>query len=245
MQSKRADIYDIAIVGGGLAGLTLSIQAADAGYRVILFEKEQYPFHKVCGEYISLESWDFLQSCGLDLEHWSLPMIHNLQISDGKGRMYDFKLPLGGMGVSRYRLDHALYLKAKEKGVAVFSETRVTNVTYTSDLFSLKTSAGEFYSKVAVGSFGKRSNLDLKWNRAFTTTKPSKMNHYIGVKYHIKYPHPSDTIALHNFHNGYCGISQIEDSTCCLCYLTTADNLQQSNQSIAVMEKVFFLSIHC
>ena len=53
-------IYDIAVVGGGLAGLSLSIQLAKAGYDVILFEKEKYPFHKVCGEYISLESWNFI-----------------------------------------------------------------------------------------------------------------------------------------------------------------------------------------
>jgi len=32
--------YDLAIVGGGLAGLSLSIQMAKAGYKVILFEKE-------------------------------------------------------------------------------------------------------------------------------------------------------------------------------------------------------------
>ena len=48
--------YDVAITGGGLAGLCLSIQLSRAGYSVILFEKEKYPFHKVCGEYISLET---------------------------------------------------------------------------------------------------------------------------------------------------------------------------------------------
>jgi len=45
--------YDIAIIGGGLAGLSLAILAANANYSVALFEKEAYPFHKVCGEYIS------------------------------------------------------------------------------------------------------------------------------------------------------------------------------------------------
>ena len=53
--------FDIAIIGGGLAGLTLSIQCANAGYNTILFEKETYPFHKVCGEYISNESLPFLE----------------------------------------------------------------------------------------------------------------------------------------------------------------------------------------
>jgi len=52
--------YDIAIIGGGLAGLSLAILAADASYKVALVEKENYPFHKVCGEYISLESYNFL-----------------------------------------------------------------------------------------------------------------------------------------------------------------------------------------
>ena len=51
--------YDIAVIGGGLAGLSLSIQSAEAGYKTILFEKEHYPFHKVCGEYISNESYEF------------------------------------------------------------------------------------------------------------------------------------------------------------------------------------------
>ena len=56
--------YDIAIAGGGLAGLSLAIQSAYAGFNVLLLEKEEYPFHKVCGEYISFESWDFLESLG-------------------------------------------------------------------------------------------------------------------------------------------------------------------------------------
>jgi len=47
--------YDVGITGGGLAGLALSIQLAKAAHKVVLFEKEQYPFHKVCGEYISRE----------------------------------------------------------------------------------------------------------------------------------------------------------------------------------------------
>ena len=61
-------IYDIAIVGGGLAGLSLSILLARKGFRICLFEKESYPFHKVCGEYISMESWDFLVGLGFGLK---------------------------------------------------------------------------------------------------------------------------------------------------------------------------------
>ncbi|MGZ8517599.1 MAG: NAD(P)/FAD-dependent oxidoreductase, partial [Chitinophagaceae bacterium] len=67
-------------MGGGLAGLALSIQLVKQGLRIIVFEKEQYPFHKVCGEYISLESWNFLNSLGIDLEKMNLPIIKKLEV---------------------------------------------------------------------------------------------------------------------------------------------------------------------
>ena len=71
-------VYDCAIIGGGLAGLCLAIQLAKNGHQIILFEKNQYPFHKVCGEYISMESWDFLQRLGVPLSDWDLPKINRL-----------------------------------------------------------------------------------------------------------------------------------------------------------------------
>jgi flavin-dependent dehydrogenase len=94
--------YDIAIVGGGLGGLTFALQAIEQGYSVALFEKETYPFHKVCGEYISLESWNFLTSLGVPLASLDLPIIKNLSVTDVLGNEYSFDLPLGGFGISRF-----------------------------------------------------------------------------------------------------------------------------------------------
>src|SRR6476646_7323604 len=73
--------------------------------------------------------------------------------------------------------------------------------------------------------------------RAFVKKKPNKLNNYLGVKYHVTTNFPQDTIALHNFKDGYCGISRVEENKYCVCYLTTAQNLTASNNSIAVMEK--------
>jgi flavin-dependent dehydrogenase len=55
-------IYDVAIIGGGIAGLSLSIDMKKRGYKVIVIEKGTYPRHKVCGEYISMESHNYLQN---------------------------------------------------------------------------------------------------------------------------------------------------------------------------------------
>ncbi|MBV9988368.1 MAG: FAD-binding protein, partial [Chitinophagaceae bacterium] len=224
-------------IGGGLAGLALAIQCADAGYATILFEKENYPFHRVCGEYISMESYDFLQRCGLPLTDWDLPMINRLQVSEAKGKLHDFRLPLGGFGISRFKLDYELYKLALQKGVEVKTSCKVTDLLYLNNAFKLKTSQGIFHSRLSAGSFGKKSNLDVRWNRSFAMRKPGKLSNYIGVKYHIRYPQPPDTIALHNFANGYCGISGVEEDRCCLCYLTTADNLVGAGNSVRTMER--------
>ena len=229
--------YDVAIVGGGLAGLSISIQLARAGYRVAIFEKEAYPFHKVCGEYLSFENWNFLEELGLPLSDWHLPFIKQLQVSSPRGNHIENDLGLGGFGISRYKLDAALADLAKKAGVQVFEQTKVLDIQYKNQCFHIQCAAFNCTAKVACGSFGKRSNLDIKWKRGFAMKKNGGLNNFIAVKYHIKTDFPSNLIALHNFKDGYCGISQIEEEKCCLCYLTTAKNLRDNHQSIPEMEK--------
>lgn len=229
-------IYDIAIVGGGLSGLSLSIQLIKAGYTVIVFEKEKYPFHRVCGEYISMESWSFITDLGIDLKAMNLPVIKNLILSSPSGKSIAQPLDLGGFGISRYKLDYELYKLALTLGVQIREKSKVEDVLFNNNTFSIVNKMDTIIAKVVVGSYGKRSNLDLKWQRKFITRKPGKLNNYIGIKYHIRTKHPIDTIALHNFKNGYCGISKIEDDKFCLCYLTTAAALKDQG-SIARLEK--------
>lgn len=230
-------VYDIAIVGGGLAGLCLAIQCAEKQYSVILFEKEEYPFHKVCGEYISLESWDFLQRLGVQLDQFTLPGIKTLLVSDSNGKAYTFNLPLGGFGISRYSLDNILYHIALAKGVEVCTNSKVNNVEYIEEQFVITYADKKVQAKVAAGTFGKRSNLDVKLKRPFVMQRPNTLNNYIGIKYHIRYPHIPDYIYLHNFYNGYCGLSKIEDNKSCLCYLTTAENLRNCENSIEELQR--------
>lgn len=229
--------YDVAIAGGGLAGLSLSILLGRQGYKVIVFEKEQYPFHKVCGEYISMESWEFLKSLGLDLETINPSRISRLQLSSVGGTVMDQPLPLGGFGISRHLLDNALAGIARQRGVTIEENTRVNDIIFQQEDFLVHTSTGSYRSKVAVGSFGKKSNLDVKWKRPFIFSKRNKLNNFIGVKYHIRAAFASDTIALFNFPGGYCGIVKIEKDRYNLCYLTTAATLKKAGGNIKMLEQ--------
>src|SRR5688572_19390952 len=97
---------DVIIVGGGLAGLVNAIVLAKAGLQVVLIEKKQYPFHKVCGEYVSNEVLPFFHSLGIFPENLGASHISRLQVSSPSGqRVLHMPLDLGGFGISRYALD--------------------------------------------------------------------------------------------------------------------------------------------
>ena len=222
----------IAIIGGGLAGLLSSIQLVRAGIPCVLVEKKSYPFHRVCGEYISNEALPFLKNLDLFPEEFNPPIINRFQLSSVSGRNCFVPLDMGGFGISRYVFDHFLFQKARALGVEFFLNTEVETVLFSDEKFHLKAKDKNLEADVVIGSFGKRSRLDNSLDRNFI----KKRSPFVGVKYHVRRDHPHDLIALHNFEGGYCGMSNIEDGKTNLCYLTHRDNLKKHG-SIEEMEK--------
>jgi menaquinone-9 beta-reductase len=238
-------LYDTAIIGGGLAGLTLSISLAKQGFSVILFEKETYPFHKVCGEYISLESWHYLETeMGVPLTEMNLPIIKKLWVTSPNGNSLHSDLDLGGFGISRYTLDNTLKNIAENIGVTILQNCKAEDVQFVENIFTIKTSQGIYQSKVSCGSWGKRSNFDVKWKRPFTSKTSDRLNNFVGIKYHVKTDFPNDMIALHNFKDGYCGISRIEEDKYCVCYLTKASNIKNAGSIEKAEEQILSENPH-
>ena len=60
MPENLSSHWDLIIIGGGLAGLSSAILSSRQGLKVLVIEKGSYPRHKVCGEFISMESYCFL-----------------------------------------------------------------------------------------------------------------------------------------------------------------------------------------
>jgi len=233
-------LYDCAIVGGGLSGLCLAIQLADMGFQAIVFEKNSFPQHKVCGEYISMESHGFLCELGLPLKEMSLPYIRQLGISSEQGFILNAPLALGGFGISRFTLDDELYQLAVKKGVKVLEKCKVQTASYrdTGSFSEIETSKGIFRAKLVCGSYGKYTPSFIQEQAGYKAQKNS--TNYIGVKYHIKTDLPKDRIELHNFENGYCGISKVDKDWYCLCYLSHAANLQKYGTIQQMEEQVLY-----
>ena len=226
----------IIVIGGGLAGLITSVKLIEAGIPCLLIEKKNYPFHRVCGEYISNEAKPFLESLGLFPHQFAPASINRLQLSaiNGKSAMLD--LDLGGFGISRYTYDQFVYEQAVKRGVEFQLNTEVESVAFENDKFLVKTSSERYEADVVIGSFGKRSKLDLTMNREFV----QKRSPYVGIKYHAKTNHNDKLIALHNFPGGYCGINNVEGGKSNICYLTHRDGLRQQKNIQQFQEAIMF-----
>lgn len=225
--------YTIIIIGGGLAGLTAALHLSQAGQSVLLIEKNSYPKHKVCGEYVSNEVLPYLQELGVDPLQHQAKEINRFEFSGLSGEALAIDLPLGGFGISRYALDLLMYTKALEAGVEV-EQAVVTDITYDDEIFEVAVKDKSFRAPYVIGAYGKRSGLDITLSRKFITTKSP----WLGVKGHYKADFPDDLVALHNFSGGYCGISQVETGAVNVCYLAHFKSFKKYKDLTAYQSQV-------
>lgn len=209
---KKASVI---IVGGGLAGLTAAIHLSKIGVAVILIEKNEFPKHKVCGEYISNEVLPYLKWLDIDLSVLNPTRINQLQFSNESGKSIAIELPLGGFGISRYTLDYYLYKKALKNGCKIIKDT-VESIDFKENEYTIRTADNEvLQAEIVIGAFGKRSNIDQKLNRNFI----QKKSPWLAVKAHYSGDFPDNLVGLHNFVGGYCGVSKVENEVINICYL--------------------------
>ena len=224
-----------------MAGLVSAIQLAEAGLSVLVIEKRAYPFHRVCGEYISNEVVPFLRSISAYPEELQPSSVQRFLLSSASGHTAELPLDMGGFGISRYALDLFLYERAQRAGASFMLKTQVQAVDFEHDNFRLTLPQNQqMNAQLVIGAYGKRSRLDKHFNRRFVHQRSA----YIGVKYHLRADFPSELIALHNFEGGYCGMSQIEDGKYNLCYLGSRDSLRKYGSVAAMEEQVLWKNPH-
>jgi flavin-dependent dehydrogenase len=221
----------ILIVGGGLAGLSLAILLAQKDYKVHLWEKGAYPRHKVCGEYISTESIPFLEHLGIGEEVRQWPSIKQLVLTTEHGYSGTCTLDTGGVGVSRYHLDYLLVQKAQSLGVEVVKNKSCKNIRWDDGVqqYWVKPNKGaEELFKLVIGAFGRNNGL---------LPLANQNRKYLGVKYHIADGPDWNTIEMHHFKGGYCGVSAVENNHFCLCYIVDSEQLQPLKGDISALER--------
>ena len=221
----------IIVLGGGLAGLTAAVHLSKLGHSIIVIEKNEYPKHKVCGEYISNEVIDYFKWLGLDNVLQKSHPIHKFQLDLGAANFAEVELPLGGFGISRFEMDNLLYEKAVDQKVQFIHET-AQNIQFRDNVFTIELSSGVvLQTSVVLGSFGKRSTLDVQLKRNFI----QKKSHWMAVKSHYNVKFPNHLVGLYPFHGGYCGVSKVENNVVNICYIVQT-NIFKKCKNIADFE---------
>lgn len=225
-------MHDVIIIGGGIAGLALSIDLAEKGHSIAVIEKGNYPRHKVCGEYISMESRRYLMMLCPELKDIDTPFIKNFCLSSTGKSKFSIALQQGGFGISRFLLEELLFKRAQKIGVSFYLNTKARNIIFNKNenYYSLEAGSTHLTGKLICNSTGRRSNFSQ-------ADKIKNHTNYVGVKYHVKLERDSSLIEIHNFPGGYCGISNVEDKKSCLCYIINAEQIKNSGNSIADAEK--------
>ena len=235
-----AKALEIGIIGGGLAGLTCAIHLAQKGLQITVFEKSEYPRHKVCGEYISNEVLPYLSYLGIDVRKLGSVPIDKVHISTQEGKLLSASLPLGGFGISRYVLDQYLFIQAQSHGVQ-FVQEEVARIIPEDDCYRITTLRdNEYEVDLAIGAYGKRSALDKNLNRSHSQQKTP----WIGIKCHYKGIIEKNVVQLHNFPGGYCGISAVESNTVNLCALLHTDEFLAYKNIPDFVDKVMCRNPH-
>ena len=209
-------IYDVAVIGGGIAGGSAAIRLSRLGYSVLLLEKELHPAHKVCGEFLSGECQPLLQEVGIDFEEMGAAEIRSLLVAAGRAEL-QIDLPFLGRGISRKKLDDRLLTLASMRGTDVRRGVLVKGLNKTADRTEIDTSQGPMWARNLFWAIGKTEMRAILPRRG-------KVENFVGFKRHLKLPplladSLRGRVELHVFDGGYGGLSEVEDQFFNFCFI--------------------------
>lgn len=163
MNMRRTGPVDVAIVGGGPAGLVTALACRREGLEVEVIERRRPPLDKACGEGLMPDGVAILRSLGIDfdspdgLRHHPFHGIHWID-SDGTRAAGRFPAE-PGRGVRRLDLHDALVRRAARVGVGVRWGVRVESLDTAGPTPRLDTSDGPLEAQCVVGADGLRSRV--------------------------------------------------------------------------------------
>lgn len=153
---------DVAIVGGGPAGLAVALEAARRGRSAVVFERRGEPVDKACGEGIMPRGLAALERLGVlaHLDRDDTAPFESITYVQEDGRSVVGALPSpGGVGVRRTALVRAMTARAREVGVAVKTRCAVRGHSIDDDGVRVETDDGAVRARLLVAADGLHSPL--------------------------------------------------------------------------------------
>ena len=214
--------FDVAVVGGSLAGSAAASALARAGARVVVFEKARFPRPKICGSFLSSEALPVLERMGAreELQGERPETIARFALVTARGRRVESELPAPVLSLSRARLDSLAAAAAGRQGASLRFGTAVNS--FEGNLpggFRLKSGGAELSARVLIGAWGRYSPLDGRLFRPFFRKAPSLIG--FGTPLDGDGSRFAGCAVLHLFEGGYLGLSLVEGGRVNLAALAT------------------------
>lgn len=205
--------YDLIVAGAGPAGSACAITASRAGARVLLLEKDRFPRHKVCGEFVSSESLELLRDLLGEKKLAShIPVNSARLFVDGK--CLSLRVSPAAQSIPRYELDAALYEAARSAGAEVREGVTIHEVQR-KESFCVTTSEHSVTAKAVVNATGRWSKL--------TQFDVADKEKWLGLKAHFSEHAPPSSVDLYFFPGGYCGVTPVDANSVNACAMVRAD----------------------
>ncbi|MBI3327670.1 MAG: FAD-dependent monooxygenase [Nitrospinae bacterium] len=222
--------WDVAVIGGGIAGSAAAALLAQGGLQVILLEKGAFPRHKVCGEFLSPDGGDLLERLGVwpQVQAVGPQRVEVFALSAG-GRETRRPLPRPGWGVSRWTLDALLWQHAQAKGVVAWDRSTVVSVEGDfAQGFSLAIRRSDHAAQLIRAHAALWAAGRLRRPLRGAPAHPRRVwPRLVGLKAHFLGGQLDRCVALHTVPQGYCGVVGVEGGQLNLCCLTPADALRR------------------
>jgi len=130
-------LFDALIVGAGPAGSAAARLLAQAGWRVALVEKTEFPRRKVCGEFISAPTTAVLEACGVAAGFAAAagPPVTRVGVYAGEALLEGPQVENWGRALGREHLDLMLRDAAVASGAELFQPAEVTALRREGDTY--------------------------------------------------------------------------------------------------------------
>ncbi|MFD2613678.1 NAD(P)/FAD-dependent oxidoreductase [Paenibacillus gansuensis] len=236
MTGTPKPVYDVAIIGAGLAGSAASIALAAQGWNVLLADKTSFPRHKVCGEFLSPESRQMFNSLGMEevLEARSPALMDKTVMFLPDGKELSIRLPNAAWGISRFTLDEMMHQKAAQTGVSLNINTAVTSIQDVGGGWELELKSADspsssiIQARAVLGAWGRNPYGKLSPPAAATAQTAV----YVGIKAHYTGVSPQNAVELYFVPGGYIGLAPVEDGKYNAAALLTLKSFQEYGNTV-------------